>query len=372
MLVVMKPDATAEELERVLGKIESLGGVPEVHRPKHVIIAVRGATPDPQVLSSLPGVASLEPSGSGYWLASRRCQSEDTVIRVRGRVVGGDNPPLLIAGPCAVETEDQLMRSAEAALEAGAHMLRGGAYKPRTSPYSFQGLGEAGLEMLARVRERFGVPIVTEMRDASTLELFQRYEMDVIQIGARNMQNYEILRRAGTAGRPVLLKRGPATSVEEWLMAAEYVMLSGNPQVILCERGVLPPASVATRYQLDIAAIPIARRLSHLPVIADPSHAAGARELVLPLAQAAIAAGAQGLLVEVHADPCRALCDGRQALEPVQARQLVESLRRHRFLPEPPPHAVPRVDCRGSIAGRTGEPAGGTVYRMHVERKSRE
>jgi len=340
MLVILKPDATAEDLERVLGRIESLGAVAEVHRPGEVLIAVRGADINPQTLVAMSGVETVQPSAPGYWLASRRAHPEDTVVRVRGRSLGGDNPPVLIAGPCAVESEDQLLRSAEAALEAGAQMLRGGAYKPRTSPYSFQGLGEAGLEMLARVRERFGVPIVTEMRDAATLELFQRYDMDVIQIGARNMQNYEILRRAGQAGRPVLLKRGPATSIEEWLMAAEYILLAGNPDVILCERGVLPPASVATRYQLDIAAIPIVRRLSHLPVIADPSHAAGARDLVAPLAEAAIAAGAQGLLVEVHAEPCQALCDGRQALEPEQARAMMESLRRHRYVPDASPVAA--------------------------------
>jgi len=340
MLVILKTDASEEDLERVLGRIESLGGTAEVHRPREVLIAVRGADISPQTLVAMSGVETVQPSAPGYWLTSRRAHPEDTVVTVRGRSLGGDHPPVLIAGPCAVESEDQLMRSAEAALEAGAQMLRGGAYKPRTSPYSFQGLGEEGLEMLARVRERLDVPIVTEMRDAATLEIFQSYDMDVIQIGARNMQNYEILRRAGMAGRPVLLKRGPATSIEEWLMAAEYVLLAGNPQVILCERGVLPPASVATRYQLDIAAIPIVRRLSHLPVIADPSHAAGARDLVAPLAEAAIAAGAQGLLVEVHAEPCQALCDGRQALEPAQARSLMESLRRHRYVPESTPVAA--------------------------------
>lgn len=368
MLIIMQSDATREDLERVLGRVTALGADAEVHRPGETIVSIRGGGLDPHVLETLPGVASIQPSAPGYWLASRRSRAEDTIIRVRGRAVGGSNAPLMIAGPCAVETEDQLLRSAEAALEAGAQMLRGGAYKPRSSPYSFQGLGERGLEMLARVRERFGVPIVTEMRDASTLELFQSYDMDVIQIGARNMQNYEILRRAGTAGRPVLLKRAPSASIEEWLMAAEYVMLSGNPEVILCERGVLPPASVATRYHLDIAAIPIARRLSHLPVIADPSHAAGARELVTPLAEAAVAAGAQGLLVEVHADPGSALCDGRQALEPAQARELVERLRRHGYLPERgATGSVPRIDCRGGRTGRREDPPGRRLARAHGE-----
>ncbi|MGD2113518.1 MAG: 3-deoxy-7-phosphoheptulonate synthase [Acidobacteriota bacterium] len=368
MLVIMKLDATPEDLERVLGRVDVLGGEAEVHRPRQTIVSIRGGQPDPHLLQALPGVETVQPSAPGYWLASRRSQAEDTVIRVRGRAVGGSNPPLMIAGPCAVESEDQLLRSAEAALEAGAQMLRGGAFKPRSSPYSFQGLGERGLEMLARVRERFGVPIVTEMRDAATLELFQQYDMDVIQLGARNMQNFEILRRAGAAGRPVLLKRGPSATIEEWLMAAEYVMLSGNPDVILCERGVLPPASVATRYHLDVAAIPIVRRLSHLPVIADPSHAAGARELVTPLAEAAVAAGAQGLLVEVHSDPCQALCDARQALEPAQARELVERLRRHGYLPARSAGSVPRVDCRHTLAGRAADPPGRFLARAHADR----
>ncbi len=333
MLVVMKEAATLGEIEGVLARVASMGGAAECHRPHEAVIVVRPDDLDAGALGALPGVARIEGARTGYWLASRRRRPEDTVVEVRGRRIGGDNPPVLIAGPCAVESEDQLLRSVEAALEAGAQLVRGGAYKPRTSPYSFQGLGEAGLELLARVRERFAVPVVTELRDVGTLDLFLDYRVDVLQIGARNMQNFELLRSAGRSGIPVLLKRGPAASVEEWLMAAEYVLLAGNPNVVLCERGILPPSTVATRYQLDIAAIPVARQLSHLPVIADPSHAAGAQEYVLPLAEAAIAAGAQGLLVEVHADPCQALCDGRQALSPRLARELMDRLRRHRYVP---------------------------------------
>jgi len=327
MLIVMQETSSDLELARVCDRVAAMGGAAECRRPLGVIVTVRPDDLDVTELAGLPGVSSVQPSAPGYWLASRRCHPRDTVIEVRGRRIGGDEPPVLMAGPCAVESEDQLLRSAEAAMEAGAQLLRGGAYKPRTSPYAFQGLGEAGLELLARVRDRLGIPIVTELRDAATLELFLAYDMDVLQIGARNMQNFEILHRAGAAGRPILLKRSPAASVDEWLMAAEYVLLAGNPQVMLCERGVLPPASVSTRYQLDIAAIPIARRRSHLPVIADPSHAAGNREYVIPLAEAAAAAGAHGLLVEVHADPAQALCDGPQALTPAMARELGQRLR---------------------------------------------
>lgn len=329
MLIVMHETASDEDLARVLDRVAARGGTAECRRPLGVIVVVRPDDLDVTEVAGLPGISAVEPSVPGYWLASRRSRAQDTVIEVRGRRIGGDEPPVLIAGPCAVESEEQLLRAAEAALDAGAQLLRGGAFKPRSSPYSFQGLGEAGLELLARVRERFGIPIVTEMRDAATLELFLEYDMDVLQIGARNMQNFEILHRAGAAGRPILLKRSPSATVDEWLMAAEYVMLAGNPQVMLCERGVVPPASVSTRYQLDVAAIPMARRLSHLPVIADPSHAAGAREYVTPLAEAAVAAGAHGLLVEVHAQPAQALCDGRQALTPAMARELSERLRRY-------------------------------------------
>ncbi len=352
MLIVMKETATLAEVEGALSRVTAMGGVAECHRPREAVIVVRPDDLDARLLAALPGVDRIEGPGPGYWLASRRRRAEDTVVEVRGRRIGGDSPPVLIAGPCAVESEDQLLRAVEAAVEAGAQLLRGGAYKPRTSPYSFQGLGEEGLELLARVRERFDIPVVTELRDVGTLGLFLDYQVDMLQIGARNMQNFELLRAAGQSGIPVLLKRGPAASVEEWLMAAEYVMLSGNPNVVLCERGILPPSTVATRYQLDIAAIPIARALSHLPVIADPSHAAGAREYVLPLAEAAIAAGAQGLLVEIHADPCQALCDGRQALTPPMARELMDRLRRHRYVPP-----LPSPVARGASWGPSAEPA---------------
>jgi 3-deoxy-7-phosphoheptulonate synthase len=339
MLIVMQNNVTTLDLERVLAHLrdENIDG--QIHRPREILISVVDVVAEGLLdeIADLPGVESVHGKAPGYWLGSRARQREDTVVEVSGRCFGGNHAPVLIAGPCAVESEDQLFRAAEVALDAGAGLLRGGAFKPRTSPYSFQGLGERGLELLARVRERFDLPVVVELRDASTLELFQQYEVDVLQIGARNMQNFEILRTAGRSGRPVLLKRGPGNSIDEWLMAAEYILLEGNPDVILCERGVTPPYGSKTRYLLDVASIPIVKSLSHLPVIADPSHAAGARAYVPALARAAMAAGAQGLLVEVHNDPAEALCDGPQALTPEMLKELVADLRQQQiFFAQPP------------------------------------
>ncbi|MGB5889293.1 MAG: N-acetylneuraminate synthase family protein, partial [Thermoanaerobaculia bacterium] len=232
MLVIMKELATAPDLQRIVDRVEDAGGTAECHKPSETVIVINGCPPSLEdEIRALPGVASVRRKTTGLWLVSRERQPPDTVVEVMGRRIGGANPAAVIAGPCAVESKDQLFRIADLVQKAGADLLRGGAYKPRTSPYSFQGLGERGLELLAEVREEFGIPVVTELRDISALDLLLVYDVDVIQIGARSMQNFEILKEVGRAGKPVLLKRGPANSIDEWLNAAEYIMLEGNPQV---------------------------------------------------------------------------------------------------------------------------------------------
>jgi 3-deoxy-7-phosphoheptulonate synthase len=335
MIIVMEASASEADLQRVLDRIEAAGGTSEIHEPEETLVSVYGCDSDCSAeVASMPGVAQVRPKGSGLWLTSRERRREDTVIEVSGRRVGGAHRPVIIAGPCAVESEDQLFRTAEAVKEAGADMLRGGAYKPRTSPYAFQGMGEQGLELLTRVRERFDLPLVSELRDLTTLPLFLKYEIDVIQIGARNMQNFEILRAVGEVKRPVLLKRGPANTIDEWLQAAEYLMIGGNCDVMLCERGIVPPAHSKTRYLLDLSAVPIARSMCHLPVIVDPSHSTGSRICVGPMAKGAVAAGANGLLIEVHNDPEHALCDGPQSITAAMLREMIEELRQRGYLPE--------------------------------------
>jgi 3-deoxy-7-phosphoheptulonate synthase len=272
--------------------------------------------------------AAAGAAGSPYPLAARAARAGRTVVEVGdgpGAVRFGEPPVPIIAGPCAVESWEQLAAAASAARAAGARLLRGGAFKPRTSPYSFQGLGEEGLKLLARARGATGLPVVTEVMTAGAVAMVAEYA-DAIQIGARNMQNTDLLRACGHAGRPVLLKRGPAATVEELLLAAEYVLEAGNPRVILCERGIRT-FEPATRNTLDLSAVALLRVLTHLPVIADPSHGTGRRELVVPMALAAIASGADGLLVEVHPDPDRALSDGPQSLTPGQLQDLVTRAR---------------------------------------------
>jgi 3-deoxy-7-phosphoheptulonate synthase len=271
----------------------------------------------------MSGVETVDDSASPYLLASRRMHPEPTVVEVRGVPVGGGTF-VVIAGPCAVESQEQLMEAALAVKHAGADMLRGGAFKPRTSPYDFQGLGVEGLKMLAEARRVTGLPVVTEVLDTADVELVAEYA-DVIQVGARNMQNYSLLRRLASAPRPVLLKRSPCATIREWLLAAEYLLSGGNPRVILCERGI-KTFETETRNTLDLAAVALVKELSHLPVIADPSHATGSRALVPPMSRAALAAGADGLMVEVHPQPERALCDGRQALTPEDFGSLMKSL----------------------------------------------
>jgi 3-deoxy-7-phosphoheptulonate synthase len=275
-------------------------------------------------LLSMPGVETVTPISRPFKLASREFHPQDTVVRVRGHAIG-DGSLAIMGGPCSVESRDQLLETADAVRAAGATVLRGGAFKPRTSPYSFQGLGEQGLRILAEARERTGLPVVTEAVDVEGVDLVERYA-DAIQVGARNMQNFSLLKRVGRARKPVLLKRGMSATLEEFLMSAEYILAEGNYQVVLCERGVRT-FSDFSRNTLDLAVVPAVERLSHLPILVDPSHGTGRREKVAPLSRAAAAVGADGLLIEVHHDPDRALSDGPQSLTPDAFARLVEELR---------------------------------------------
>jgi 3-deoxy-7-phosphoheptulonate synthase len=343
MLVVMKPAASEEDVRGVCKKIESMGfrahPMPGAQRTAVGITGNPGPL-DPAEFESMPGVAEAIRVSKPYKLVSREVKTEDSVIHV-----GAGNPIVaiggqelgIIAGPCAIESRDQAFRAAERVHRAGARLFRGGAFKPRTSPYSFQGLGEEALEILAQVRERFGLLIVTETIDPANCDLVARYA-DVLQVGARNMQNFSLLKTVGRSTKPVLLKRGLSATLEEFLMAAEYILAEGNYNVILCERGVRTFAD-HTRNTLDLSVIPAVKRLSHLPIIVDPSHGTGKRDKVLPLARAAIAAGADGLIIEVHPEPDRALSDGFQSLYPDQFDELMKE-----------------VAAIGSVLGRTTHP----------------
>lgn len=328
MLIVMDKDATEDEVATVVAKIESLGYTAQpIPGGERVAIAIlRNPGPvDPALFVDLPGVQEAIPVSRPYKLVSRETKREATVVTIApGLRIGGGNF-LVIAGPCAVESEAQALTIARAVKAAGAQVFRGGAFKPRTSPYSYQGLQEEGLQILTRVRQETGLPIITEAIDHYSLDLVEKYA-DIIQVGARNMQNFSLLRRAGQARKPVLLKRGMSATIEEFFNAAEYLLAEGNHQVILCERGVRGIGSHA-RNTLDLAAIPYIRRESHLPIIVDPSHAAGRRLLVPPLARAAVAAGADGLMVEVHHDPAQALSDGPQSLLPEQFSDLMRDIK---------------------------------------------
>lgn len=328
MLIVMSQQATPEQMGRVIEAIEALGfkanQIPGAMRTAIGITGNQGPL-DPRVFEAMPGVQEAIPVSKPFKLVSREWHEEDTVVEVRGVRIGGGHLGIM-AGPCGVESLEQAMATARQVQAAGANIFRGGAFKPRTSPYSFQGLGEEGLKILARVREETGLPIVTEAIDAQNLELVEQYA-DMIQIGARNMQAYTLLKRAGRSKLPVLLKRGMSATIDELLLAAEYIMSEGNPNVVLCERGVRTFAD-HTRNTLDLSAIPAVRRMSHLPIIADPSHGTGKRDKVVPMARAAIAAGADGLMVEVHHLPERALSDGFQSLYPEQFTRMMDSVRR--------------------------------------------
>src|SRR5271157_2147338 len=331
MLVVMQSQATKEQIEEVCTRIESLGlkahAIPGTGRTAIGITGNNSAV-DLGILESMPGVIECIPVTKPYKLVSRDVKLEDTIVRIptpSGDVLVGGPHLAMIAGPCAVESEEQCMTVAAQLKPIGVRLFRGGAYKPRTSPYSFQGLGEGGLKILAQVREKFGFGIVTEAIDNESLDLVDEYA-DVIQIGARNMQNFSLLKRAGHARKPILLKRGMSATLEEFLMAAEYIMSEGNYNVILCERGVRT-FSDFSRNTLDLAVVPAVKKRSHLPIIVDPSHGTGKRNKVLPLSRAAAAVGADGLLVEVHHDPDRALSDGPQSILPKEFEQLVREIR---------------------------------------------
>jgi 3-deoxy-7-phosphoheptulonate synthase len=322
MVVVMAPEATQENIDAIVSLVQSAGG--EAFVSRGVSRTIVGLVGDVEQFGALnlrrrAGVSDVVRISVPYKLVSREHHPSRSVITVGGVPIGPDTVTL-IAGPCTVESPEQTLAAARMARAAGAAMLRGGAYKPRTSPYAFQGLGEAGLKILAEVRAETGLPVVTEVIDPASVELVCSYA-DMLQVGTRSMQNFALLQAVGGAGKPVLLKRGMNATIEEWLMAAEYIAQRGNLDIVLCERGIRT-FETATRNTLDISAVPVAQRLSHLPVIVDPSHSGGRRDLVLPLSRAAIAVGADGLIIDVHPHPDVALCDGDQALTDADMREL--------------------------------------------------
>ncbi|MFN2530129.1 MAG: 3-deoxy-7-phosphoheptulonate synthase [Pyrinomonadaceae bacterium] len=327
MLIVMKADASESQIAAVMRVVEALGfkghPMPGATRTAIGITGNQGAV-DPSHFENLAGVAEAIRVSKPYKLITLDLRPDKTVVRVGDATIGGDELAI-IAGPCAIESRTQAFAIAEAVRRSGARFFRGGAYKPRTSPYAFQGLGEEGLRILADIREAYGLKIVTEALDEQGIDLVEKYG-DVIQIGARNMQNFSLLRRAGKSRLPILLKRGLSATLDEWLLAAEYIMTEGNYQIVLCERGIRTFAQ-HTRNTLDLAAIPAVRRISHLPVIVDPSHGTGKNFMVTPLARAGVAVGADGLIIEVHDQPEQALSDGAQALTLEQYEQLVSEVR---------------------------------------------
>lgn len=326
MIVVMNHQAKDNDIDNVLERLEKAGF--QIHLSRGVERTIIGAIGDKTRLNDLSleamsGVEKVVPILQPYKLSSRAYIGGSSVVKVGDLEIGGDNIHVM-AGPCAVESREQLLQSAEIVSQAGATILRGGAFKPRTSPYSFQGLEQQGLEYLAEARERTGLYIVTEVMDPRTLDMVARYA-DILQIGTRNMQNFFLLREVAQTGKPILLKRGSSATIEEWLLAAEYILAEGNQNVILCERGIRTFEDY-TRNTLDLTAIPVVKYLSHLPVIVDPSHAIGKWRFVEPMARAAIAAGADGLLIEVHPNPAEALCDGPQSLNPENFQKLMLKL----------------------------------------------
>ncbi|MFW6284624.1 MAG: 3-deoxy-7-phosphoheptulonate synthase, partial [Desulfosalsimonas sp.] len=321
MLIVLEPDITQKQKNHIYRILREGGCISrEITEAGRQIIGSTGnAGQSPEFFESLEGVSRVVPVNTAFKLVSRQMHPEDTRVQVGDVSVGGERI-VVIAGPCAVENRERTLSIAEKVRKYGAVLFRGGAFKPRTSPYAFQGMGEEGLKILAEVRQTFGMPVVTEITTPAQADLVMKY-VDVIQIGARNMQNFELLKCVGRLGKPVLLKRGLAATIEEWLMSAEYIVSEGNDNVILCERGIRT-FEPYTRNTLDLSAIPVIKNLTHLPVIIDPSHATGIREKVSPMARAAIAAGADGLMIEVHDDPDHALSDGAQSLYPEQFSRL--------------------------------------------------
>lgn len=329
MIVVVKHGKNEEQLEKVVTYLEEQGLTLHISKgAERTVIGLVGATPEQKAnlnVESLEGVEKIMPVVTPYKLASREFHPEDTVITIGDLTIGG-NALQVMAGPCAVESLEQMLEIAEAVKACGARILRGGAFKPRTSPYSFAGLEEKGLQYMAQAREKTGLKIVSEVMDPRSVQLVAEY-CDIVQIGARNMQNFNLLREVGKINKPVLLKRGLSATIEEWIMAAEYVLSGGNEQVILCERGIRT-FETFTRNTLDLSAVPVLKELTHLPIIVDPSHATGKWNLVEPMAKAAIAVGADGLMIEVHPDPLHALSDGPQSLKPKKFKYVMEELQR--------------------------------------------
>jgi len=329
-IIVLKPGTSEEDIRRIVKKLESRGLKANISKgTERTLIGVIGDTSkiaeeEEDAIRVMPGVEDVMRILKPYKLASRDFKAENTLIDIKGNVVGGKKIQV-IAGPCAVENKTMIISIAEKVKDAGASFLRGGAFKPRTSPYSFQGLGEEGLQYLSEAGEKTGLPIVTELMDPRDIEVILKYA-DVVQIGARNMQNFRLLLEIGACDKPVLLKRGLSATIKEWLMAAEYIMSRGNQNVILCERG-LRTFETATRNTLDISAVPLLKQLTHLPVIVDPSHGVGKWDLVAPMSKAAIAAGADGLLIEVHINPEEALSDGEQSIKPDAFKKLMQELK---------------------------------------------
>src|SRR5262245_34782878 len=324
MMIVMSPQASADQIRHVIESVEAEGF--QVHRSDgqtQTVLGCVGTWPadfDPRMFELLPGVVQVIRISSPYKLASRTFKPENTVVELPGGVRVGGSEVVLMAGPCTIESEEQVEAIAPLVRAAGARIMRGGAFKPRTSPYAFQGMGEKGLRLLRDAATRHGLLVVSEVMDRTQIDMMSEY-VDLLQVGARNMQNFDLLKDLGKARRPVLLKRGLSATIEELLLAAEYILAGGNTQVVLCERGIRT-FERATRNTLDISAIPVTKSLSHLPIVVDPSHATGIRDKVAPVARAAVAAGGDGLLIEVHHQPERALCDGAQSLLPDQLLKL--------------------------------------------------
>ena len=327
MIVNMKDGATEQQIEHIIERVREAGYQAHVTRGEQrtIVAAVgSGRRHEIEALQAAPGVDNVVPIAQPYKLVSRQVRPEGSIVDVAGVRIGNGEPVVVIAGPCSVESREQLLTTARAVKSAGARMLRGGAYKPRTSPYDFQGLGEEALELLLEARRETGLPVVTEVMSTEDVDTICEHA-DMLQVGARNMQNFALLRRLATVDKPVLLKRGPSATVKEWLLAAEYLLTGGNPNVVLCERGI-KTFETETRNTIDLAAVALAKELSHLPVIADPSHGTGRRSLIAPLSKAAIAVGADGLIIEVHPNPERALSDGPQSLDCGEFRAMMREL----------------------------------------------
>jgi 3-deoxy-7-phosphoheptulonate synthase len=329
MILTLKSGAPKRDVEKVINKINELGFTPSISKgTERVVIGVIGekAIVHKDAFANMPAVEFITPISKPYKLVSREFHKANTVVNVANKVKVGSTQLAIIAGPCSIDKADNLMENAREIKKAGANMIRGGAFKPRTSPYSFQGLGERGLELLAEAGKMAKLPTITEVMDPRQVEMVSGYA-DVLQIGARNAQNFDLLREVGQVHKPVMLKRGLSSTIEEWLMSAEYIFSKGNHNVILCERGIRT-FETATRNTLDLSAVPVVKHLSHLPILVDPSHGVGVREYIIPMTLAAIAAGADGVMVETHPHPAEALSDAHQALLPIQFHQLMKEIRK--------------------------------------------